>query len=102
MNNRELAEKIINYLNELVELDPQLMYDLVHTRMPCRLKATEHPDAVFVPIGNPDIVKLTGKKYSLGLLGLLNGLCGVKEDGTSYIRFVSEGRKALRFEFNED
>lgn len=72
MIDRELAERIVAYLNELVELDRQAIAALIANRVPCNEGVANHPSC--------QVGKQHGE-YHVGLLGILNGLCGVYEDG---------------------
>lgn len=66
MKNKETFEKIINYLNELLEVDATAVESLVSNRVPCNEAMANHPTVS---------VSGRGEDYSVGLLGFLNGLC---------------------------
>ena len=69
---------VINFLNELVKLDNKAMRDLVETRVLCNKELADHPT---VQVSSSD-----GDNFRVGLLGILNGLCGAREsDGWGYI-----------------
>jgi hypothetical protein len=70
--DRELAKRIVDYLNELVSLDNKAIEDLVNTRVPCNQALVNHPTCQ---------VAVTNEQGRVGLLGLLNGLVGVFDDG---------------------
>jgi hypothetical protein len=87
-----MKEEIIALLNEINELDPSVLPALIEHRVPCNQKLADHPT---VQVGK------TSDGYEVGLLGILNGLCGVKEDSTGYIgaRYKDEELNCIeRFE----
>ena len=79
MIDRELAKRIVDYLNELLELDPQAVDAMVKVRIPCKETLVHHPTCQ------------TSAHYDghrVGLLSVLNGLCGVNRDGSSAIAVI--------------
>ena len=79
MIDRELAKRIVDYLNELHALDPQAIDSLATTRVPCRETLVHHPTC------------RTAAHYDghcVGMLSVLNGLCGVNRDGSSAIGVI--------------
>ena len=72
MQDRKLAKRIVDYMNELVALDRLAIRTLVSTRMPCNKAMADHPTC--------QVVERQGG-YCVGLLGILNGLCGANEHG---------------------
>lgn len=90
----KLAGRIIDFLNELRELDPKLVRSLFMFRPECNTAIAKHPT-----------IQVCGNKHRwrVGLLGLLNGLCGVTVDGDGLIavEFDEEDpSEILRFLFN--
>lgn len=79
MQNLELASEIVNYLNELIELDRPAVAALVANRVPCRASFADHPTC--------QVLEQHGG-FHVGLLGVLNGLCGVDEHGSGPIGAV--------------
>jgi hypothetical protein len=67
MNNIE--NKIINLLNELLEIDPGSIHSLLCTRVPCSEKLIEHPS--FEVTGQPFNNEMN---YYYGLFNILNYL----------------------------
>jgi hypothetical protein len=59
-------------LNELLKLDPDCVYALVMNRIPCNEALLNHPTVM---------VQQYKSSSAVGLLGILNGLFGVREDG---------------------
>lgn len=68
----ELAKRIVDYLNGLVELDKPAVAALISNRVPCNEGLAHHPTC--------QVVAQNGGMF-VGLLGLLNGLCGINEEG---------------------
>ena len=72
-----MAEKIVALLNELLEMDRPAIAVLIANRIPCNQKLADHPTV--------QVISQHGG-YHMGLLGLLNGLCGAKPDGWGMIQ----------------
>ena len=70
----------ISFLNELIALDPQAITALVESRVPCNQALADHPTV--------QVSATTGNGFSVGLLGVLNGLFGAREDGWGFITAV--------------
>lgn len=70
------AKKIVDLLNSLIECDKNAVASLVANRVPCNSILADHPT---VQVGT-----MNGG-YSVGLLGILNGICGIKENGYGLI-----------------
>jgi hypothetical protein len=95
MNSQELGNAIISLLNEINGMDPTVLPALINYRVPCNQALADHPT---VQVGK----KTDG--YEVGLLGIINGLLGVKEDSTGYIgaKFKDGGLDQIeRFELLE-
>jgi hypothetical protein len=67
-----LADQFIDVLNELVEADRVAIEKLIVYRVSCNETLGVHPTVQTV---------LDGEAYTVGLLGILNGLVGVVESG---------------------
>jgi hypothetical protein len=67
---------VIGFLNKINDLDPSVLPALIAYRVPCNEELGEHPT---VQTGK------TEDGYEVGILGILNGLFGVKKDGWDYI-----------------
>jgi len=82
-------DKVIAYLNELIELDKPAIAALIANRVPCNERLAGHPSCqVGVQHGG----------YHVGMLGILNGMFGVDENGWGPITFVFEEGDLLRVE----
>lgn len=71
-------DELVSFLNEALALDPVAMQHLVNHRVSCNQKMADHP-TIQVRI-------LTGSDTVLGMIGLLNGLFGINDDGSGPIR----------------
>jgi len=77
-NKPEIAEQLVEYLNNLLKLDPLAINKLIEYRTPCGKAFIEHPTVQVHfdgAIGNS----------SVGLLGILNGFVGANVDGRGII-----------------
>ena len=72
----ENAKTVIDKLNEINQLDFTVLPKLIAFRIPCNQALADHPS---VQVGKTDI------GYEVGLLGIINGLVGVKNNGWGYI-----------------
>lgn len=82
MIDRELAQKVVDLLDEIHAADPGALAALVATRVPCNRALADHPT---VQVGQ---AKDGG--VEVGLMGVLNGLCGVNEDGWGAVALIVE------------
>jgi hypothetical protein len=80
MTNKQIAERFVATLNELVELDNKAIRNLILNKVECNEAIADHPT---VQVG----LQCDGQ-YSIGALGLLNGLVGIQDDGWGYIAAV--------------
>jgi hypothetical protein len=74
----DLADQIINALNEFVALDREAIHKLVETRVPCNQALVDHPTV-------QTFRNTPGEPPTVGLLGVLNGIAGVDSDGWGFI-----------------
>lgn len=63
---------IVAFLNRLVEADRDCIELLIESRRPCNKTMADHPTVQ---------VHEAAGLYSVGMLGILNGFCGVFDDG---------------------
>ncbi len=101
-NTREQVsiDDVIVFLNELIELDKDMVVELLIKRIPCNKAIAEHPTVqVFCD------VELSGQSfknvYSVGMMGIINGLFGANRQGAGLIRYVLGDEGLIRFERNE-
>lgn len=86
IGGKELAGLVVALLNEALELDPVAISALCVHRVPCQIGLAMHPKIQVKQIGAQSLVQ-----YEVGMIGILNGLCGVD----------SEGRGAIAAEFDD-
>ncbi len=73
--DRELAKRIVDFLNELLELEPDTVHQLITHQFRCGGEFAQHPSVqVWAPNEAQPYPRVT-------LLGLLNGLAGADADG---------------------
>ena len=77
MIDKELARRFIDTLNGLVKLDREAIEKLILHRVECNEELSNHPTV--------QVRQEQKNEYSLGTLGLLNGLVGIQDDGWGYI-----------------
>lgn len=78
-----LAHAIVGLLNEMLTLDPVATAALINARVPCNDALANHSTIQAGPVeGSPQNV--------VGILGLLNGLCGVDDRGWGVVAAVVE------------
>lgn len=66
----KLAHIIVDYMNELIKLDRPAVGALIANRVPCNEAMADHPTLQ---------CSAQHGGHFVGLLGLLNGLCGTDE-----------------------
>jgi len=72
------AIKIVDFLNNLLEYDRAAVEALINTRVDCSDEMANHPTVQVRSHGD-------GNQHRVGLLGILNGLCGIKKNGYGLI-----------------
>ena len=78
------AVDIVALLNAAWLCDPKAMHALVEHRVPCNDELADHPTIQVLD---------EGRGASVGLLGILNGIAGTNEAGTSgWVGAIYEGR----------
>lgn len=93
-----LAQRIVEYLNGLVALDPEAMGWLVTSRVPCNDAFARKATAV---IDHGDVMQV-------GIVGILAGLCGGNHSEGPYKGWapigvvLDENGRAVRFGMIED
>lgn len=72
MRRAVAIQDVIDLLNELCDADPHAVRNLVNSRAMCNETIGEHPTVQ---------TEKVDENYYFGLLGVLNGLFGVDNDG---------------------
>ena len=70
---------VVDYLNDLIKIDRPAIAALIANRVPCNMELAEH-ESVQCGVQNGG--------YHVGMLGVINGIFGVDEDGWGAIIFV--------------
>jgi hypothetical protein len=96
MSNEITLETVIDFLNEALQVDPVAITALFSLRVRCNPVLENHPtiqvgwfpkDGSLPVPGSPNVND--GKsELRLGILGILNGLLGVREDQWAYLSAV--------------
>ena len=88
-------QQIVDYLNHLLKVDYSAIDKLCFTRIYCSKKLAEHPTV--------QVCKDNFGNYSVGLLGILNGLIGIDKDGWGCIAADCEANgKITKFRLLKD
>lgn len=86
-----IIDKIINIMNEALELDRNAVEELISTRVSCNEALSAHKSIQ---------VKKEQDGYSLGVLGLLNGIGGIRSNSWGHICvIINEDGSIVRFDF---
>lgn len=80
-------DEAIELLNSAIKADKAAIDNLVNARVACNLELADHPTIQVGCYG--------GKGCNVGLLGILNGLFGIADDGWGCIAAVFEVRCPL-------
>lgn len=73
------VDQAIEVLNRIHKTDPTVLPELISYRVECNLELADDPT---VQVGRE---KTHGVVYKVGLLGIINGLFGVDENGWGFI-----------------
>jgi hypothetical protein len=71
-------QDVINLLNEALELDKSAIKNLIHQKVSCNKKLAEHP-TIHVSVNSKNT------EFKVSLLGMLNGLFGIADNGMGVI-----------------
>lgn len=87
MINRNLAATICAFMNDVALVDRTALLELINNRVPCSEALAKHPT-----------VQVARDEFTarVGLLGILNGLCGVYDDDTGALCAVTD-EDSLKF-----
>jgi hypothetical protein len=72
---------VVRLLNEMLKMDGKAVDDLISHRVNCNEALSDHPTVQ---------VRKIGESYQVGMLGVLNGMFGVYEEGDGIIAAVYE------------
>jgi len=74
-------DDVVAYLNKLVALDKPAMAALIANRVPCNQQMADHPTVQ---------VRAMHGGFSVGLIGIINGMFGINVDGWGPITWIFE------------
>lgn len=108
MSDNISIDQVIAILNEAVAADAKAITNLIDHRVPCNRELADHPsiqvgwfpkDGSAPPPGSANVER-EGYELRMGLLGLINGFFGVREDGWGYISAIYDkpGGVIVKFE----
>ena len=80
-DNKISAQDAVDYLNSVIECDPLAFRAFMCVRIPCNKKLAEHPTA---------IVDVWSEGFQIGLMGLINGMFSLSEEGTGKIWYTMD------------
>lgn len=88
MDGRDLhlIQRVVDLMNEALEADQTAISNLINHRVPCNETLADHP-TIQCGIRSPAALSDT----TVGLLGILNGICGIKPDGYGYVYACMDG-----------
>lgn len=92
------AQDVVDLLNEAAKLDPQAMRALVDARVVCNDALADHPRIQVGRASDTD----PSSPWTVGLLGILNGIFGTFDNGWGCITVVLEGDRSFRFEVRDN
>lgn len=78
---RQETDSIIEFLNEVLRLDPHFVSGMLKARIPCNDKIATHPSIQAWGAGEYKTFVIPEDEARCSFLGLLNGYCGVFDDG---------------------
>jgi len=86
-------QEVCDLLNSLLKTDREFITNIMKTHIPCNKKVAEHPT-----------VQVRGYKdypdsYTCDILGILNGLFGIQEDGMGAICYLMDDASEKITEF---
>jgi len=81
MTIRDDTDELIAFLNSLVAIDPYALAELLCIRVPCNRALAEHPTVQAMAFGDSSCTFIAPDTYRVGVLGILNGFCGVIDNG---------------------
>lgn len=91
-----LAEHFIEVLNSALIADTKAVRNLVEHRVPCNKALADHPtiQAVVERVSTTSGAATLVDKYTVGMLGILNGLIGVDVNAQGYVQAIFDGNDA--------
>lgn len=75
----------LKILNEAVKRDPDAIKELINARVPCNEVLADHPTIQVAALNDNHFYGGTVTRYEVGLLGILNGIFSIDQNGCGYI-----------------
>lgn len=76
-----VLSRVVEVLNRALDADADAITDLLEHRVPCNDELAEDPTIQAVVDQAAMVVGEPAGPWTVGMLGVLNGICGVHEDG---------------------
>jgi dCTP deaminase len=88
------TDDLIAFLNSIVSIDPYAIAEMMSVLVPCNEMLARHPS---IQVLSEGVIFIAPGTWRVGLLGLLNGFCGVIDSGINkgscpITAFYEEGR----------
>ncbi len=91
---------VVNFLNEIHAIDPTVLPALIGMRVPCNETLANHPS---IQCEKKRDERNGNEEYRVGLMGILNGLVGIRDYGNGYLAYVVEnGERISGFRLTEE
>ena len=82
-------QDVCDFLNEMLALDYDMIHKMVVDKVECKRELVDHPTV---------IVSLRNGKSKVGLVGILNGMFGLRWDSRGPLSYYIKDGKIIRFE----
>jgi hypothetical protein len=79
---REMRAEAVRVLNEAIALDPEAVRRICNARAPCNEELSVHPT---IQVGSGASVGRPEHDWLVGVLGIVNGICGVDDNGWGFV-----------------
>jgi len=89
IKNSVSIEGTVSFLNELLEYDSYVISALFSTRIMCNRYLADHKTVQVRQLGED--------AFQVGMIGILNGLFGIDENGWGHIAADYDNGKIIRF-----
>lgn len=96
-SNTEILQSFLDVLNEGLECDANAMHSLIVNRVPCNMKLADHPT---IEVSKNGV--LAGNNFTVGLLGVINGILERITRRKITFRFEEHEGKARLADFIEN
>lgn len=90
-NDSDLLTIFLRVLNEAYEADPAALHALVCNRVPCNRLLAEH-----ATVQVETNIVATGESFSVGMLGVINGICEATTGKRIAAMFSEQDRETKR------